>query len=345
MGNLILLGIDRNNMTMTFTGALLSALLAVGVSGMIGLLQKSRRKLPIILALAVGFGALGLSQISFTPATKNVVIAGKMGSEPDILINMYKLLIERENSNVKVTVKPNFGKTTFLFSALNSGEIDIYPEFTGTVLEALVQVPTEQKNRHLSPDETYQQGKQLLAEQYQLEFLPPMSYQNTYALAVKESYGASHQLKTISNLKQVAPDIRAGFSLEFTDRADGYKGMQAAGITLKHIVSLEPALRYTALLNEKIDLVEAFSTDAELKQYQLRLLKDDIALFPAYQGAPLMKAEFAANNPQIVTALNRLAGKISEAEMSEMNYRVKVQGESAENVARNYLEKNGLLGK
>ncbi|WNS84155.1 ABC transporter permease/substrate-binding protein [Neisseria sp. DTU_2021_1001991_1_SI_NGA_ILE_055] len=345
LGNLILLGIDRNNMTMTFTGALLSALLAVGVSGIIGLLQKSRRKLAIILALAVGLGALGLSQISFRPATKNVVIAGKMGSEPDILINMYKLLIERENSNVKVTVKPNFGKTTFLFSALNSGEIDIYPEFTGTVLEALVQVPTGQKNRHLSPDETYQQGKQLLAEQYQLEFLPPMSYQNTYALAVKESYGASHQLNTISDLKQVAPDIRAGFSLEFIDRADGYKGMQAAGITLKHIVSLEPALRYTALLNDKIDLVEAFSTDAELKQYQLRLLKDDISLFPAYQGAPLMKAEFAEKNPQIVTALNRLAGKISEEEMSEMNYRVKVQGESAENVARDYLEKNGLLGK
>lgn len=332
-------------MTMTFTGALLSALLAVGVSGIIGLLQKSRRKLAIILALAVCFGALGLSQISFTPATKNVVVAGKMGSEPDILINMYKLLIERENSNVKVTVKPNFGKTTFLFNALNSGEIDIYPEFTGTVLEALVQVPTEQKNRHLSPDETYQRGKQLLAEQYQLEFLPPMSYQNTYALAVKESYGAEHQLNTISDLKQAAPDIRAGFSLEFTDRADGYKGMQAAGITLKHIVSLEPALRYTALLNEKIDLVEAFSTDAELKQYQLRLLKDDISLFPAYQGAPLMKAEFAEKNPQIVTALNRLAGKISEEEMSEMNYRVKVQGESAENVARDYLEKNGLLGK
>ena len=293
LGNLILLGIDRNNMTMTFTGALLSALLAVGVSGMIGLLQKSRRKLPIILALAVGFGALGLSQVSFTPATKNVVIAGKMGSEPDILINMYKLLIERENPNIKVTIKPNFGKTTFLFNALNSGEIDIYPEFTGTVLETLVQVPPEQKNRHLSPDETYQRGKQLLAEQYQLEFLPPMSYQNTYALAVKESYGAAHQLKTISDLKQAVPDIRAGFSLEFTDRADGYKGMQAAGITLKHIVSLEPALRYTALLNDKIDLVEAFSTDAELKQYQLRLLKDDIALFPAYQGAPLMKAEFA----------------------------------------------------
>ena len=345
LGNLILLGIDRNNMTMTFTGALLSALLAVGVSGIIGLLQKSRRKLPIILALAVGFGALGLSQISFTPATQNVVIAGKMGSEPDILINMYKLLIERENLNIKVTVKPNFGKTTFLFNALNSGEIDIYPEFTGTVLEALVQVPPEQKNRHLSPDETYRLGKQLLAEQYQLEFLPPMSYQNTYALAVKESYGAAHQLKTISDLKQAAPDIRAGFSLEFTDRADGYKGMQAAGITLKHIVRLEPALRYTALLNDKIDLVEAFSTDAELKQYQLRLLKDDISLFPAYQGAPLMKAEFAANNPQIVAALNRLAGKISEAEMSEMNYRVKVQGESAENVARDYLEKNGLLGK
>lgn len=338
LGNLILLGIDRNNMLMTFTGALLSALLAIGVSGLIGILQKARRKTPLVIAIIAGLSAVGLSQISFTQPVQKVVIAGKLGSEPEILINLYKLLIEQENPQIQVELKPNFGKTSFLFNALNSGEIDIYPEFTGTVLETLVQMPSEQKDRHLSPEATYQLGKQLLAEQFQLAFLPPMAYQNTYALAVKESYGEAHQLTSISGLRKLENQIRAGFTLEFLDRADGYKGIKAQGIALKNIATLEPALRYTALLNDKIDLIEAFSTDAELKQYQLRLLKDDIHLFPAYQGAPLMKAAFAAKNPQIVTALNRLAHRISEQEMSEMNYRVKVQGESAEKVAREYVQ-------
>lgn len=337
LGNLILLGIDRNNMALTFSGALLSALLAIAVSGLIGVLQQSRHKMPWIFALSLGFIALGVSQIMPSSSAQKVVIAGKLGSEPDILINMYKQLIEKENPQIQVELKPNFGKTAFLFNALKSGEIDIYPEFTGTVLETLVEVPAAEKNRHLSPEATYELGKKLLKSQFDLDLLPPMAYQNTYALAVQESYAKAYQLKTIADLKNVANSIRAGFTLEFLDRADGYKGMQAAGITLAHIATLEPALRYTALLSGKIDLIEAFSTDAELKQYQLALLKDDISLFPAYQGAPLMQAEFAAKNPQIVRALNRLAGKISEAQMSEMNYRVKVQGESAAKVAQDYL--------
>ena len=154
-----------------------------------------------------------------------------------------------------------------------------------------------------------------------------------------------HTEAVLTVLKNLQNQIRAGFTLEFTDRADGYKGLQQHGIQFSRLSTLEPALRYTALLNGKIDLVEAYSTDSDLKQYRLAVLSDDIALFPSYQGAPLMKTEFAEQHPDIVNALNKLAGKISEAEMTEMNYRVKVQGESAENVAREYLEKNGLLGK
>ena len=148
LGNLILLGIDRNNMAMTFTGALLSALLAVLVSGGIGILQKSKHKMPITAALLAILIAIGLVPIFQTnPSAQKITIAGKLGSEPDILINMYKQLIEENNPRTQVALKPNFGKTSFLFNALNSGEIDIYPEFTGTVLESLVKVPAEQDRK------------------------------------------------------------------------------------------------------------------------------------------------------------------------------------------------------
>ena len=127
---------------------------------------------------------------------------------------MYKQLIEENNPRAQVMLKPNFGKTSFLFNALNSGEIDIYPEFTGTVLESLVKVPAEQQNRRLSPEQTYQTAKDLLTRQQRLTFLPPMAYQNTYALAVSQDYAAAHNLHKISDLKRVQNQIRAGFTLD-----------------------------------------------------------------------------------------------------------------------------------
>lgn len=346
LGNIILLGIDRNNMTLTFIGAAASALLAVGVSGLVYWLQRKKAGRALGLGVLLVALLLGAQWWNHQGSGRQVVIAGKLGSEPDILINMYKFLIEAENPDVQVVLKPNFGKTSFLFNALNSGEIDIYPEFTGTVLESLVKRPAGQQGRILNPQETYLLAKDLLAEQYQMAFLAPMKYQNTYALAVPQAYAQQHRLAAISDLAKVKDKIRAGFTLEFIDRQDGYKGLsETHHIPLKHVSSIEPALRYTALSDGRVDLVDAYSTDAEIRRYRLQLLKDDLQLFPHYQGAPLMKAEFAEQHPQVVQALNRLAGKISEEEMSEMNDRVKNNGEAPAKVAAEYLTARQLLNK
>lgn len=343
LGNLILLGIDRNDMVLTFTGAALAAVLAVLMSAFFAWLQASRHKAALLGVLLLGLGAVGLAQFAAAPTRQTVVVAGKMGSEPELLIHMYKLLIEQHDPQLRVEVKPNFGKTAFLFNALKSGDIDIYPEFTGTVLETLVQVPPGENSRTLSQDETYQLGARLLNEQFGLRLLPPMAYENTYALAVPQTYAAAHRLQRISDLARVQNSVRAGFTLEFMNRQDGYLGLQRHSIRFAHVVSLEPALRYTALDSGHIDLLEAFSTDSELRQYHLTVLQDDIALFPHYQGAPLMKAAFAEAHPGIVQALNVLAGHISAEEMSEMNYRVKAQGESAAAVAKDFLQQKGWL--
>lgn len=345
LGQLILLGIDRHNMMLTVSGAVLSAALAVGVSALVGALQRVRRPgrlLSLVVAVLLVLGAAALWPAS-GGERRQIVVAGKLGSEPDILINMYRLLIEQEQPELEVVLKPNFGKTSFLFAALNSGEIDVYPEFTGTVLESLVTLPPGMSSQGLSPEQTYAEARRLLAEQYALSLLRPMAYQNTYALAVRENDARQYGLQRISDLKTVAGHFRAGFTLEFTDRNDGYRGLQRHGIRFAQLSSMEPALRYTALHNGKIDLIEAYSTDSELKQYRLVTLADDLGLFPSYQGAPLMKAAFEREHPQVAAALNRLAGRISAEEMSEMNYRVKAQGEPPEQVARDYLRRQGLL--
>lgn len=341
LGTFILLGIDRNNTGLLLLGAISSALLAIILSLIIRWFQTAKPKQALIAlgVILVALGGSGAYSV-YANRTETITIAGKLGSEPDILINMYKDLIEANDDHVKVTLKPNFGKTTFLFNALKRDQIDIYPEFTGSVLETLV----KGKNpKGLTADQTYALAKKRLATQVDLQLLKPMAYNNTYALAVTKTFQQTHHLKTISDLRQIETELNPGMTLEFIDREDGLKGLKKAydlDVTAK---SMEPALRYEAIHKDRVNLVDAYSTDSELRQYQLAILKDDQHFFPTYQGAPLMKASFAKAHPKVVTALNQLAGKISETDMQEMNYKVNVQHKSAASVARQYLVSHDLL--
>lgn len=345
LGEFILLGIDRNDISLILIGAISAALLAILFSLLIRVLQHSKLKITLfsLVALFILIGGISLSQSNFF-AKDRVVIAGKLGSEPDILINMYKLLIEA-NSDLTVELKPNFGKTSFLFNALVHEQIDIYPEFTGTVLQSLVEVPDTQRNSVLSAQETYQLAKQLLDSQFKLSFLEPMTYQNTYALAVKRAFAEQHQLTTISDLIKVQNQLNAGFTLEFIDRSDGYKGIQDKYKLTFKVHSMEPALRYTAINNGDVNLIDAYSTDSEIKQYDLVTLRDDQHLFPPYQGAPLMRRDFMAKHPEITRSLALLANQITEDDMVNMNYAVNVEGAKPEDVAKAYLLKQGLLNQ
>ncbi len=161
LGSFILLGIDRNAPELTLIGAIGSALLAIVFSTLIRYLQhlKPRYTLITLAAIILLIGGVSFSQSGFF-APKTITIAGKLGSEPDILINMYKELIEQEDPDAQVELEPNFGKTSFLFSALDNGQVDIYPEFTGTVLESLVEVPEELASQKLDSDRNLYRSSQ-----------------------------------------------------------------------------------------------------------------------------------------------------------------------------------------
>lgn len=345
LGTFILLGIDRNDPYLTLIGAISSALLAIIFSSLIRFLQNRSGKVTVITLAVLCLGIGGIFFAQHNPiADKTVTIAGKLGSEPDILINMYKEVIDQEDPSLDVELKPNFGKTSFLFSAVENDQIDIYPEFTGTVLESLVKVP-ENTPEDLSPKETYQTANKLLESQFEMELLKPMAYQNTYALAMKKSEAEKRGITKISDLQAQQADLKAGFTLEFIDRQDGYRGIQSTyGVELSSVQSMEPALRYQAINNGDVDVIDAYSTDSEIKQYDLVTLEDDRNLFPPYQGAPLMKQDFADQHPQVVKALNRLAGKITEDQMIEMNYQVNVKKQQPEKVAHDFLVKEKIIG-
>ncbi|HEM5005320.1 TPA: ABC transporter permease/substrate-binding protein [Streptococcus suis] len=340
LGSFILLGIDRNDSALILIGAVSSAVLAVLFGYGIRLLQDKKPK-TILLALLVTLFTVGASYVPMLNfSTKQLVIAGKLGAEPEILINMYKLLIE-DRTDIKVEIKPNFGKTSFLYEALKSGSIDIYPEYTGTITSTLLK--NSPMDLSTNPEEVYTYAKEAILEQDGLMYLAPMAFQNTYALAVTEDYAQKNGIEKISDLAKVQQTAVAGFSLEFNDREDGNIGLKNLYNLQLNVKTMEPALRYEAIKNGDVQIVEAFSTDSKVVTYKLKILEDDKQLFPPYQAAPLLSKETLEKYPELEQVLGVLAGNISTEEMTQMNYAVDVEGKSAEQVAREYLEQEGLL--
>ncbi|MHB9761533.1 ABC transporter permease/substrate-binding protein [Streptococcus suis] len=340
LGSFILLGIDRNDSALILIGAVSSAVLAVLFGYGIRLLQDKKPK-TILLALLVTLFTVGASYVPMLNfSTKQLVIAGKLGAEPEILINMYKLLIE-DQTDIKVEIKPNFGKTSFLYEALKSGSIDIYPEYTGTITSTLLK--NSSMDLSTNSDEVYTYAKEAILEQDGLVYLAPMAFQNTYALAVTEDYAQKNGIEKISDLAKVQQTAVAGFSLEFNDREDGNIGLKNLYNLQLNVKTMEPALRYEAIKSGNVQIIEAYSTDSKVVTYKLKILEDDKRLFPPYQAAPLLSKETLEKYPELEQVLGRVAGKISTEEMTQMNYAVDVEGKSAEQVAREYLEREGLL--
>ena len=340
LGDLILLGIDRNNTALILIGAIPAALLAILFDFILRYMTKlSYKKLLITLAMIILIILLVIIVPLFGKQGSTITMAGKLGSEPSIITNMYKILIEDE-TNDTVNVKSGMGKTSFLFNALKSNDIDGYLEFTGTVLGELTKEDLKSKKEA----DVYHQAKSSLEKKYDMTMLKPMKYNNTYALAVKRDFAKKNNLQSIGDLRKVQNQLKPGFTMEFKDRDDGYKAVaKKYNLNLSNIKQMEPKLRYTAVEKGDINLIDAYSTDAELKQYDMVVLKDDKHVFPPYQGAPMFKEKFLKEHPEIKKALNQLSNKITDEQMQEMNYKVTVKNEDPYKVAKQYLEKEGLV--
>lgn len=342
LGDIILLGIDRGNNMLILLGAIPAALLAILFDYLLSVLERSSYK-RALGALAIGAGAILLMLLVplFNQKEDELVIGGKLGSEPTIIMHMYEDLIEAE-TDIAVTLKPNLGKTTFNFNALVSEDIDIYTEYTGTIIGTFLNEPLGSTDGQA----VYERAKAGLAEQYQMTLLQPMAFNNTYVLAVAPDLAAEYELETISDLVPIATEIRAGFTLEFADREDGYLGIQRLyGLTFNSLQTMEPSIRYQAIGTGDINLVDAYSTDSDIVKYGLVELKDDKGLFPPYQGAPLLLMKTLAAHPELEPILNKLAGKVTDAQMREMNYLVDVEDASPDQVAHDFLFAEGLLAK
>jgi osmoprotectant transport system substrate-binding protein len=268
-----------------------------------------------------------------------IVIGSKNFTESMILGEIFTQLI-REKTDLEVEYKENLGGTMVCFEALKKGELDLYPEYTGTGLTA-----------HLKMDvindaaKVYEIVKQEFRKRYKITWLKPLGINNTYAVVVTKDFANQNQLTKVSQLARLAPKLRFGTDHEFLNRQDGYDGLvKAYGLKFKgEPVKMDIALKHQAIFEGKMDVTDAFNTDGQLIRYQLKILQDDKHFFPPYYGAPIVKNETLAKHPELKTVLNELAGKISDAQMQKMNYQAEVKNKAIKDIAKAFLTAQGLI--
>jgi osmoprotectant transport system substrate-binding protein len=265
-------------------------------------------------------------------------IGSKNFSEELLLGEMYAQLLE--HAGLAVTRKLDLGGTNIAMASILRGEIDCYPEYTGTALLTQLKLPPVHDR-----DAVYQTVKQQYARRYQLTWLEPAPMNDTQALATTSVTSARLRLRTLSDCARLAPQLRLGAVPEFTDRPDGLPGLQRAygGFHFQTVTLIDIGLKYKALLDNQVDVVVAFGTDGQIDAYHLVVLEDDKRFFPPYQAAPVVRDDAIARHPLIPRILNPLASHLTDATMRHLNWRVDGGHEEPEDVASDFLNQIGLV--
>lgn len=268
-----------------------------------------------------------------------VVIGSKDFSENILLGEMFAQLIEA-HTDIKVERKLNLGGTFVCFEAIKNGDIDIYPEYTGTALTAQLKMDVINDS-----DEAYNVVLEEFDKKFDIKWLSPLGFNNTYTLAVTDKVYQEYGVNTFSDLVSISSNLVFGAEHEFFDRQDGYDGLvDEYSMTFKgEPKKMNVSLKYQAIGNGDMDVTDAFATDGAIKQYNLKVLIDDKGFFPPYYAAPIIKNATLEKYPELEGVLNMLANAIDDEAMTELNYKVDVDGEDIVKVVKEFLESKDLL--
>lgn len=268
-----------------------------------------------------------------------ITIGSKDFSENTVTAEMLAQLVEHD-TDLKVNRKLNMGGTFICFEALKNGQLDVYPEYTGTALKSHLKMDTIS-----DAEESYRVVSEEFIKQFGIQWLEPLGFNNTYTLSVSNDVYEKYGVETYSDLAKISPELTIGGDHEFFDRVDGFDGLvDLYGLAFKgEPKKMNVSLKYQAIGSGDIDVTDAYATDAPIKQYNLKVLKDDKNFFPPYYAAPIVRQEVLQAHPELETTLNKLAGLISDETMTDLNYRIDVEGEDVAKVATDFLTQNGLL--
>jgi osmoprotectant transport system substrate-binding protein len=267
------------------------------------------------------------------PRADRLVVGSKNFTEQLLLGELMAQQLEAK-TNLPVERRFYLAGSYLCHQAILAGRIDLYPEYTGTALTAILKQSTQSDAAHV-----FDEVKEEYAQRFHLIVGPAFGFNNTFAIVIRGEDARRFGLKTISDAARYAPQWRAGFGYEFMERPDGFQGLvRTYGLKFAappRIMDL--GLLYRALLSKQVDLVAGNSTDGLLSALDLTVLEDDRHYFPPYQAVPIVRAATVERHPEVLKALDELAGKISDDDMRRMNYAVDGQHRDAAEVVREFL--------
>ena len=317
----------------------------------------------LLAATAGGAAVATLGGRAAAQDKPEVSVGSKDFTEQIILGELTSLMLEEAGYTVNRQL--NLGGSAVVHQALVSGEVDVYTEYTGTGLLAILELPLPEAGAEASPiaspmasptaggtpvaggglaDTVYQTVATEYASQFDLVWLDPLGFNNTYVLCVRPETADELGLTNISDLVGKEGDLTFGATQEFLVRPDGLPGIEETyGLDFGDERGLDPGLTYTALDEGDVDVISAFATDGQIAQLGLVSLVDDMGFFPPYFAAPVVRQELLDEDPAIRDVLNQLAGKLDDATMAGLNAQVAIDQLEAIDVARTFLQDQGIV--
>lgn len=289
-------------------------------------------------SLTLTLGATAALFMNTAAMADSFVVGTKNFTEQFILGEIYAAALE--SIDVPVERKINLGGTLIAHAALVGGDIDMYPEYTGTALSAVVK-----GDMSSDAQEVYDTVKTYYSSELNLEWLKPAHINNGYAILVRKETAEEYNLKTLSDLGRVASELTIGAGPEFPDRADGLIGLRDVyGAEFSEFrMFAKLGLRYDALAAGQIDVNNGFATDWQIAAKSYVVMEDDKGLFPPYFVAPVVRQDALAEFPQAEEMLNRVSDLLDNKTMQDLNARVEVDREEARDVAQDFLKSAGII--
>jgi osmoprotectant transport system permease protein len=353
LGQAIYRGINTNNSSLIVAGSVSVALLALVTDLVIGFFEKrvrsrkpkSQRNKLFTAFAALLFVVIPLLLFVFNThqnkaeRSSEIVVASKPTAEQYLLGEIIARLIENRTT---IPVKRTFGiggGTSNIHPAMLSGEIDIYPEYTGTAWLFVLK-----KQKISNADTLFNALTDIYFKEYQLSWITRFGFNNTFTLALSDTTALREGIKTISDLAPVSSRFDFGAEFDFFERDDGFSGLSSLySLKFNKIVELDINLKFNAMENGTVSIINAFSTDSRIKQMNLRTLRDDKNYFPAYQAGIVVRNETLKKYPELEPLLLQLYNTINDSTMTRLNYEVEIGKKSTEEVASAFLRSKGLI--
>jgi osmoprotectant transport system permease protein len=340
LGNYIFAGLQTRNNAAILVGCVCAALLSITLDAIIRGLERGaqKRSRPLVLSMVAILGFIALASVagpiaqSMRPTQRAVVrIGSKAFTEAYILAELTALQVKRE-TDYRPVLTPSLGSAV-AFEALADGKIDTYVDYTGTIWTNVL----KRETGSIGPQEMVREMAHVLPQQFGIEVVGTLGFENAYCLAMPRARADELGLKSIRDLKAVQHTLVLGTDMEFQARAEYRTMRDDHDLPFKRVRAMDSVLMYPAVVSGEVDVISAYTTDGRIKAFDLAVLEDDLEMFPPYHAVILAGSESLESLPGLRPALRGLVDRIDQPTMLQANWNVDQQHRSAADVAAELL--------